>query len=149
MNTAGRVLDPTRCCKRKPNRVTISRMSQDLPVIYHAFDVAEADMLVNWLADRGIEAVVKDRFAAGTMEVRQIVAPAGIEVCALNPEEAETAREQLAEHFEQREANQAAKSQDPVDATCEDCGKTATYPADQRGRVERCLHCFAYIDVPE
>ena len=124
-------------------------MSRDLPVIYRAFDMAEADMLVNWLAERGIDAVVKDRFAAGTMEVRQIVAPAGIEVCVLDISYAQTARELLDDHFAERDASQSAKSSDPVDATCEDCGKTATYPGAQRGRVERCLHCYGYIDVPE
>lgn len=111
--------------------------------------MAEADIVVNWLAERGIEAAVKDRFAAGTFEVPQIVAPYGIEVCTMNPSQTDDAKSALVEFFKNRESQIEAKSPEPIDAECEDCGKSSTYPGDVRGRVENCKHCNAYIDVPE
>ncbi len=124
-------------------------MSQDWPVIFRASDMAEADIVVNWLAEHGIEAAVKDRFAAGTFEVSQIVAPYGIEVCTMNPTQTDDAKAALAEFLKNREMQANAKSTEPVFAECEECGKSSTYPGDVRGRVENCKHCDAYIDVPE
>lgn len=124
-------------------------MSQDWPVIYRAFDIAEADIVVNWLAERGIEAAVKDRFAAGTFEVPQIAAPYGIEVCSMNPAQTDDARNALVEFQKNRDAQAVAKSTEPVVAECEECGKSSSYPGEVRGRVENCKHCDAYIDVPE
>jgi hypothetical protein len=111
--------------------------------------MAEADMVVHWLAERGIEAAVKDRFAAGTFQVSQIVAPYGIEVCTMNPTQTEDARRALAEFLTHRESRVEAKSTDPIVAQCEECGKSSTFSGKVRGRVENCRHCNAYIDVPE
>src|SRR4051794_17394034 len=36
-----------------------------------------------------------------------------------------------------------------VEATCEECGKKASFPAAQRGTVQDCPHCGAMIDVEE
>jgi hypothetical protein len=36
-----------------------------------------------------------------------------------------------------------------VEAVCEECGKVATFPTAQRGSVQECPHCRAFIDVGE
>jgi hypothetical protein len=36
-----------------------------------------------------------------------------------------------------------------VEAVCEECGGAATFPAAQRGSVQECPHCGAFIDVGE
>jgi hypothetical protein len=36
-----------------------------------------------------------------------------------------------------------------VEATCEECGKTAAFPAAQRGTVQNCPNCGAFLDVGE
>ncbi len=132
----------------RPARATLIGMSRDWPVIYRAFDIAEADIVVNWLSDRGIDAAVKDRFAAGTFEVPQIVAPYGIEVCTMNPSQTDDAKNALAEFLKNREMQVNARSAEPIVAECEECGKSSTYLGNVRGRVENCKHCDAYIDVP-
>ncbi len=108
-------------------------------------------MVVAWLAERGIAAQVKDRYAAETVFVQQAVAPAGIEVVVLNANQAHPARQLLIEHFEESPAGRQAadSSGPPVEAVCEECGRTATFTSDKRGRVEDCPYCGAYSDVPE
>jgi hypothetical protein len=36
-----------------------------------------------------------------------------------------------------------------VEATCEDCGKTSTWPAAAMGTTEVCPHCGGYMDIPD
>lgn len=124
-------------------------MSQDLPVIYRAADVAEADIVVSWLAQRGIAADVKDRFAAATLQVPMIVAPQGIEVFVLNAEEADQARGELRDHFDEAVSKDAAQMAGPVETQCEECGQTSSFPGSARGKVETCPHCGEYVDVLE
>jgi len=34
-----------------------------------------------------------------------------------------------------------------IEVDCEECGGSATFPAVQRGTVQQCPHCGAYLDV--
>jgi hypothetical protein len=36
-----------------------------------------------------------------------------------------------------------------VQSLCDECGKVASFPAVQRGSVQECPHCGAYLDVVE
>lgn len=119
-------------------------MSQDLICVHRARDIGEADIIVAWLEERGIAAMVKDRYAAGTLQVPQVVAPRGIEVCVLDAQQAEPAHALLAEHA----AEHAVPKGAPVNATCEECGATTQFAAAQSGSVQSCPHCRAYLDVP-
>lgn len=119
-------------------------MSRDLICVHRARDVGEGDILVAWLAEQGIAAMVKDRYTAGTLQVSQIVAPLGIEVCVIDPTQANAARSLLAEHTTER----VMKGDAAVDATCEECGRTSRFPGTERGSVQSCPHCRAYVDVP-
>jgi uncharacterized paraquat-inducible protein A len=51
---------------------------------------------------------------------------------------------------DQFEAVQSAKDglSIPVQATCEECGRVATFPPQQAGSVQACPHCKAYLDLP-
>jgi hypothetical protein len=40
-----------------------------------------------------------------------------------------------------------AGSGTPIPVTCEECGKMSEFPAAQKGSVQSCPHCRAYIDV--
>lgn len=119
-------------------------MSRDLSCVYRARDVGEGDILVAWLAEQGIAAMVKNRFMAGTLQVSQIVAPLGIEVCVIDPTQADAARSLLSEHATERVMNRDAA----IDATCEECGRTSRFTGAERGSVQSCPHCRAYLDVP-
>ena len=117
--------------------------------VYRAADIGEADIVVAWLGKRGIAAEVKDRLAAFTLQVPMIVAPAGIEVCVIDPNEADHARELLRDHFDELKREPKPEDSDQtVEATCEECGKTASFPLGQRGTVQLCPHCHEHIDVP-
>ncbi len=36
-----------------------------------------------------------------------------------------------------------------INVICEECGEACTFPLNQRGTVQRCSHCDAYVDVEE
>ena len=122
-------------------------MSRDLPCVYRAADIGEANIVVAWLGERDISALVKDEFAVGTMETSLIAAPQGIEVCVGNTEDAQRAVALLNDQFEAVRSAKAGISA-PVQATCEECGRVATLPPQQAGSVQTCPHCNAHVDVP-
>jgi len=125
-------------------------MQRDLTCVYRAVDVVEADIVAAWLADQGITTHVKNRYAAGTMQTPLIVAPKGIEVCVVDPQQAERARVLVLEHLEHRKekADEPAMGRS-IEAVCEECGKASRFPFEQRGTVQTCPHCRQYLDVPE
>ncbi len=123
---------------------------QDIICVHRAATVGQADIVVAWLKSQGINAHVKDAFAAGMLSSSLIVAPAGIEVCVIEPEEAERASLLLRDHSEELEKATGADISDQViEATCEECGRSSLFPLDQRGRVGTCPHCREMIDIPE
>jgi hypothetical protein len=36
-----------------------------------------------------------------------------------------------------------------IEVVCEECGRRASFPAAQKGSVQECPHCGAYLDVEE
>jgi hypothetical protein len=38
---------------------------------------------------------------------------------------------------------------EPIFVECEECGKCSSYPPTQRGTVQDCPHCAAYVDVDD
>ena len=123
---------------------------KDMICVHRAATVGQADIVVAWLKSQGINAHVKDALAAGMFQTSLIVAPAGIEVCVLEPEEAERAKVLLRLHFEELEkATGADTSGQVIEATCEECGRSSSFPPDQRGRVGTCPYCREMIDIPE
>lgn len=51
----------------------------------------------------------------------------------------------LTERPEAESSPEAAR----VDVRCEECGKETKFPAAERGSVQNCPHCGAYVDVGE
>lgn len=124
-------------------------MYSDEYCVYRAAGIGEADVVVAWLSEQGIAAEVKDRNASVTMQVPLIVAPAGIEVCVVDSEDADRARELLRDHLDEIKRTPPQRlSGKPVDAACESCGKTSTFPPEQSRTVQICPHCSEYMDVP-
>ena len=122
----------------------------DLICVYRARNVEEADVLVAWLDEHGIESLVKDREAALTMATSLIVAPAGIEVCVSEEAKAAEARALIEQRMEElRRAREADEQRPPIEAVCEECGQSGTFPYPQRGSVQSCKNCGAYMDVPD
>ena len=125
-------------------------MQRDLTCVYRAVDVAEADIVAAWLDDQGITAHVTNRNPAMNLYVPSVVSPKGIEVCVVDPAQAERARVLVLEHLEHRKE----KTDEPamgrtIESVCEECGKASRFPFEQRGTVQTCPHCRQYLDVPE
>jgi len=117
--------------------------------VYRAADLGEADIVAAWLADHGINAQVTNRNPAMNLYVPSVVSPKGIELCVVDPAQAERAEALIREHLEQRKekTDEPAPSR-TIDAVCEECGKASRFPFAQRGSVQTCPHCGQYLDVP-
>jgi len=62
-------------------------------------------------------------------------------------EDAERAKQLLLE-LEARGQNEAeVEAGQPIEVLCEECGSRASFPAAQRGSVQACPQCGAYLDV--
>lgn len=116
--------------------------------VYVASSNIKAEMTCRLLQAAGIEAFAgKDTSPAGLWVGGTIpgVFDAGVFVSKTDADRAmEVIRAQ-----ERLEAERATAQGADVEATCEDCGKTATFPAAQRGSVQDCPHCGAMLDVGE
>jgi hypothetical protein len=119
--------------------------------VYNAKNNLEAVFVRDALLDAGLEAFV-------TEDVSQV----GTWVGGLVPElhkpqvwvervDIERAKPVLDE-FERRAAElRAASAADaagpPIETVCEECGSRSSFPAAQRGSVQQCPQCNAYVDV--
>lgn len=122
-------------------------MSRDMITVYRAASVDEANVVAVWLNGQGITAFVKDQTVAGTFDIPTLYTPQGVEVYVPDPEQAARAVAALQDHY--TEQAEAEESGTPVEATCEECGETSSFPYAQRGLVQLCPHCGAHIDVPD
>jgi rubrerythrin len=116
--------------------------------VYVAASNVEAQMTCRLLQEAGIEAFAnEDSSPAGVWMGGTIpgVFDAGVYVSRADAERAV----EVIRAREQREAERSRAQGAEVEATCEECGKTATFPAAQYGTVQDCPHCGAWLDVGE
>jgi hypothetical protein len=124
-------------------------MAAEPVVIRRTATVEEAQIIVAWLDEQGVEAVVVDQanpgvFAFGVTDIE------GIAIAVPDEESARRAESILAEHDrEHAEATLPDTSIERVDVVCETCKSTTTFTGEQRGTVQECSECGAYLDVPE
>jgi hypothetical protein len=122
--------------------------------VFVAPSASQADVVVNMLGHAGIAAQVMDRTTLGgfvgmTVWSSNGISSRGLEVWVINENDLSQARTILGEfEAQQRIAQQEKLSLGPVEAVCEECGKSSTFPAAKRGTVQDCPHCAAYLDVP-
>lgn len=122
----------------------------DPVMAYTAGSNVEAHLVCGLLHDAGIEAVVVED-----------VSQAGVWVGGLNTdmhkpqvwvERADIDRVgPLVAEYERRSAErwvaERSVAGEPVAVVCEGCGRQSEFPAAQRGTVQNCPHCRAYVDV--
>lgn len=121
---------------------------RDPVAIYNAANNVEAMLLREALQASGIEAHAVDD-----------ATPVGAWMFGLLPEihkpqvwvdrdDASRARS-VVDEFESRMAEQreTAAAAPDISVVCEECGKSASFPAAQLGSTETCPHCGAYVDV--
>ena len=71
-------------------------MTEDLITVHNAGTLEEADIVVAWLDNQGIQAMVKDRHSISAFSGISAISHNEIEVCVTDPGDAENARELLA-----------------------------------------------------
>ncbi len=115
---------------------------------YNAGDNIEAHLVCTMLNDAGIAAVViEDISQAGGWLGGWI---AEIHKPQVWIERADIERvKPLLDEYEHRAAERRKTESDgePIEVTCEECGETSEFPATQKGSVQSCPHCGAYVDV--
>ena len=123
-------------------------MAEEPVMIRRTNTVEEADIIVAWLEERGVKAVVPDRDNPGVLAFG-VTDVEGIEIYVADAETAERARTLLAEHDRQRGAQSTRDApEDGVEVTCEECGQVNSFPRDAYGSVQECSECGAYLDMP-
>jgi hypothetical protein len=116
--------------------------------VYVGRSNVEAQMICRLLQSAGVEAFAGEDLSpvgiwwGGTIPG---VFDAGVYVSRVNAEQAIAVIRQ----HERLEAERSSGQGMQVQATCDECGKTAAFPATQRGTVQDCPHCGAYLDVGE
>ncbi len=129
-------------------------MQRDPRCVFVADNFALGEVLAAWLGEQGIPAQVMNPATLGGLVGLSVwalagagVSAQGLEVWVLDPADADRARLLLEEH--QQTLRERAAGGGPVRVVCEECGKAAEFPAGQRGSVQNCPHCEAYLDVPD
>ena len=126
----------------------------DPVAVYTAENDAEAHLLRDLLAAAGVESSVGENASQAEKWVGGLIAETQTCQVWVGRADAERAGPVL-EAYERRAverraaARAAAASGPPVEAVCEECGKPAAFPAAQRGSVQECPHCGAFVDVGE
>ncbi len=123
---------------------------RDPVAVYHAANNDEVYLVQNALADGGIEAfVAEDNSQAGTLALGLIPELHKPQVWI---ERADIDRAKpILDEFERRKAELQTVDGEvtgpDIEAACEECGGQASFPASQKGSVQQCPHCGAYVDV--
>lgn len=124
-------------------------MSHNELCVYDAGNVEEANIVVAWLADHDIKAILPDEHTIATLGMPTIL-PGHVEVCVTDRTQLAEARALIAEHNRHlKEHVAAAGVGGEIPATCEKCGTTSTFPYSEAGHVVECPECNEYLDVPD
>ena len=115
---------------------------------YNAANTIEAHLVSNRLNDAGIEAFVIDDVSQAGVEWVGLLSEIRKPQVWIERTDAERAKPILDE-YEQRAAERRKTESDgvPIEVTCGECGKASEFPATQKGSVQSCPHCAAYVDV--
>ncbi len=123
-------------------------MANEPVLIRRTNTVEEADIIVAWLEERGVKAMVPDRDNPGVLAFG-VTDVEGIEIFVADTETAERARTLLVQHDKERGAEgEPAGVAKQIEVTCEECGQANSFPSDTFASVQECSQCGAYLDMP-
>jgi len=125
---------------------------QDPVAVYTARTNTEAQIVRHLLIQSGVEAfAVEDLSVVGLWMGGTIP---GVDTPKVWVDRADVERAvPILREYEQRAAERrlaepTSVSAGPgVEATCDECGECSPFPPEQRGTVQECPHCGAYMDV--
>ena len=118
---------------------------RDPKCVFVASNFGQANVVAGWLQGQGIPADVMNRETAGGLGSPLLAATTGVEVWVMDPAQTAEAIRLLGDHALELVTNKPTGP--PLEVVCEECGQTSTFPAQQRGSVQNCPHCSAYLDV--
>jgi rubrerythrin len=127
----------------------------DPVVAYHAATNMEAQMVKMKLVEVGIEAFAAEDFSPGgywMFGTLPMIFKAQVLVDRRDLERAKTVVAEFETAAAQRRQTSRPHSESETEVIvvrCEDCGRKSGYPASQRGTVQECPKCGAYVDVGE
>jgi hypothetical protein len=126
---------------------------RDPVAAYNAANNVEAHLVCNALLSQGVEAhVIEDVSQVGTWALGLVPELHKPQVW-IERSDVDRAKPVL-DDFERRAAELRTTTAKPeaadesaVEVVCDECGRSASFPAAQRGSVQQCPHCRGYIDV--
>jgi len=128
---------------------------EDPVAVYNATSNIEAHLVKMWLFDAGIEAfVLEDLSTAGLWmfgTLPEIHKPQ-VWINKADQERAQPILDQYEQDVAERNrANEQTRSDTgpPIEVVCDECDKTSLFPASQRGTIQDCPACGAFVDVGE
>ncbi|QDU18413.1 hypothetical protein [Urbifossiella limnaea] len=126
---------------------------RDPRVVHVAPDLRIASTVAAWFGEKGYlcEVVVPEHPAEAPDGIGLTAhAPPGVEVRVLDVDQAQKAKDLLADAFAARElAERRAARTGTVSATCEECGTASEWAAADMGSTQECPSCGRYMDVPD
>jgi hypothetical protein len=131
-------------------------MAIEEPVaVYNAATNVEAHLVKMQLVEAGIEAFVVEDLSTGGLWMFGLLPGIHKPQVWVKRSDVERAQPLLADHVQHPAERQPAGARapgepgPPIEVVCEECGHKSSFPADQRGSVQDCPHCGAYVDVGE
>ena len=118
---------------------------RDPKCVFVANDVGQANVVAAWLQGQDISAEVMNQATLGGLISPMLTGATGFEVWVHDLAQVPEAIRLLGDHAIAQVAKKPAGP--PLDVVCEECGKSSTFPGNQRGSVQVCPHCGAYLDV--
>lgn len=112
--------------------------------VYNAATAQEAEIIIAWLAERGIDAHPKGGRTAAS---NPPLVPQEVKVCVSDPEAAERAVMLLAERS-RLDGDQETEADQWFEVVCEACGQATAFPAPQLGTTQQCPRCGRNVNVP-
>lgn len=119
---------------------------------YNAANDLEAHFVCNILNEADIEAVVVEDVSTAGLWLGGMIPEIHKTQVWIEKVDAERAKPVLEDYEHRLRARREADANaegELLEVTCEECGKGAKFPIAQRGSVQNCPHCGAFVDVGE
>lgn len=118
--------------------------------IYTAATNVEAHIIVTMLESKGIPAfAVEDQSAVSLWMFGTISQFHRPKIWVEKSTAEEASRWILEFEASQRQQRNPAMGNGEIQAVCEECGATTTFPISLNGSTQQCAACLAYLDVGE
>ena len=126
---------------------------RDPIAVYTAATNIEAQLIKMLLTEAGVEAFAAEDLSTAGLWMFGALPEIHKPQVWVSSQDHDRARRIVQEYERQTaERNQALQEVESnpakgIEVLCEDCSKRSSFPSSQRGTVQECPHCGAYVDV--